>query len=460
MRRMFVLLVALSGLLTPALRAQSLINNGSFVGGTLTGWTIAPLPITVYLSSLSASADGSGSAEVILAQGSTIAIGISQCATGIAPGTSYAFGGKLYVPSGQPTPGGYGAVSVRWYSTTNCSGVDLGSLGSSAVDSLYAAVDTWHASRAASIAPPGARSARVEGYLLSRQSGTTPLRILFDEIFLQVAGCQPSATTICLDDQLRDGRFAVSNHFSTAQGGALAGDAHAISLSSLSIGHGGLFWFFDPTNPEMLAKVLNGCATNGHFWVFLGAGTNVGMTTTVRDSLTGRSRLYTNADRHPAAPVQDTTAFPCTAGDSLTTPAPAPTRRVSAPELDAALSGSGCAGDGTTLCIGGRFRIQVAYQTSQGGGRADDAVAVALDQLGVSAGGLFWFFTNQNPEMLIKVIDGCGLNDKFWVFYSATTNVGFTVTVTDTANGHHTVYTNADLNPAAAVQDTQALDCP
>ena len=75
-------------------------------------------------------------------------------------------------------------------------------------------------------------------------------------------------------------------------------------------------------------------------------------------------------------------------------------------------------------------------------------------------GGLFWFFGADNPEMLIKVIKGCTVNNHFWVFYAAGTNVGFTVTVTDTKTGHQVTYTNHDLTAAPPVQDTNALSCP
>jgi hypothetical protein len=77
------------------------------------------------------------------------------------------------------------------------------------------------------------------------------------------------------------------------------------------VGQGGLFWFFGPDNPEMLVKVLNGCSVNGKFWVFSSAGTNVGLTTTVTDTLTGHLKVYANPDLTPAAPVQDTGALPC-----------------------------------------------------------------------------------------------------------------------------------------------------
>jgi hypothetical protein len=61
--------------------------------------------------------------------------------------------------------------------------------------------------------------------------------------------------------------------------------------------------------------------------------------------------------------------------------------------------------------------------------------------------------------MLIKVLNGCGLGNHYWVFYSAGTDVGFTVTVTDTKNGHTATYVNADLHAAPPVLDTSALVC-
>ena len=128
-------------------------------------------------------------------------------------------------------------------------------------------------------------------------------------------------------------------------------------------------------------------------------------------------------------------------------------------------SGGACTPNATTLCIDqnpgdGRFMIQVSYHTVQGGGLSGSGNAIPLSSLGVTEGGLFWFFGASNPEMLIKVLDGCAITQHFWVFYAATTNVGFTVTVTDTLTAHQAVYTNADLNAAPPKQDTSALTCP
>ncbi len=45
---------------------------------------------------------------------------------------------------------------------------------------------------------------------------------------------------------------------------------------------------------------------------------------------------------------------------------------------------------------------------------------------------VFWFFKPANFELLVKIVNGCGLNNRFWVYYAATTNVDFTLKVTDT----------------------------
>ncbi len=123
--------------------------------------------------------------------------------------------------------------------------------------------------------------------------------------------CTPSDTVLCIDNNPGDQRFMITASYATSQSGGLSGNAHAIPLASLGVNQGGLFWFFARTNPEMLVKVLNGCATNNRFWVFFSAGTNVGFQVTVRDTVTGSQKTYINPDLNAAPPLQDTNAFPC-----------------------------------------------------------------------------------------------------------------------------------------------------
>ncbi len=117
-----------------------------------------------------------------------------------------------------------------------------------------------------------------------------------------------------------------------------------------------------------------------------------------------------------------------------------------------------CTPGPTTLCLNNdRFEVEVAWDTGS---------ATGLGQ--VVAGGTddssnLWFFSPNNWEMLIKVLDGCAINDKFWVFFAATTDVGFTVTVTDTGSDGRPIkrYVNPLGQPANAVTDTSAFaTCP
>lgn len=124
-----------------------------------------------------------------------------------------------------------------------------------------------------------------------------------------------------------------------------------------------------------------------------------------------------------------------------------------------------CTADATTLCIDqapgdGRWEIQLDWDTTLDGGSSGHAHALPLDEVGVSRGGLFWIFAANNPELIVKVVDGCSFNNRAWVYYSATTNVGFTLTVTDMLYPAHVwTRTNADLHVADSVADIQAFTC-
>ena len=121
-----------------------------------------------------------------------------------------------------------------------------------------------------------------------------------------------------------------------------------------------------------------------------------------------------------------------------------------------------CIASDTVLCVDdhpgdGRFKVSASFQTAQDGGLSGKAQAIPLSQLGVVHGGLLWFFGADNPEMLLKILNGCTVNNHYWAFLSANTNVGFTVTVEDTLRNDSKTYTNADLTAAPPVQDTSAL---
>ena len=59
--------------------------------------------------------------------------------------------------------------------------------------------------------------------------------------------------------------------------------------------------------------------------------------------------------------------------------------------------------------------------------------------------------------MLIKVLDGVDVNDHAWVYFAATTNVGYTVTVTDTVSGIVKQYNNPLGVQSPATLDNEAF---
>ena len=117
-----------------------------------------------------------------------------------------------------------------------------------------------------------------------------------------IAPCVVSPTVLCLNN----GRFGV--HVAYVSTTAGSGDATTVPLPSAP--DSGLFYFFSPTNIEMLIKVLNACTfTAPRYWVFYAATTNVQLTVTVTDSQTGKVKVYFNPLNTTAPPVQDVDAF-------------------------------------------------------------------------------------------------------------------------------------------------------
>jgi hypothetical protein len=106
--------------------------------------------------------------------------------------------------------------------------------------------------------------------------------------------------------------------------------------------------------------------------------------------------------------------------------------------------------------LGGRFRAEVVWRDFAGRTGAGAVAAPAANR-----SGLFWFFAPDNWELMVKVIDACEVYDRYWLFAAATTNVAYTLTVTDTVTGQVKRYENALGQRAPAVTDTDAFaSCP
>jgi len=115
-----------------------------------------------------------------------------------------------------------------------------------------------------------------------------------------------------------------------------------------------------------------------------------------------------------------------------------------------------CTVGSSNLCLNAdRFRVEVDWKDFAGNEGSGQAVPGSDDS------GLFWFFNSNNWEMLIKVLDGCRVNSKYWVFAAATTNVEYTLRITDTEHGVTRTYFNRLGRSASAITDTSAFaTCP
>ena len=111
--------------------------------------------------------------------------------------------------------------------------------------------------------------------------------------------CTPSATHLCLNR----GRFRVE----------VAWDADGTSGAGKVVpgaaANSGLFWFFLPTDWEVMVKVGDGCASNQHYGVFIAGTATVHYVVKVTDTRTGQVRQYENPAGQAAAATIDSNAF-------------------------------------------------------------------------------------------------------------------------------------------------------
>ena len=121
-----------------------------------------------------------------------------------------------------------------------------------------------------------------------------------------------------------------------------------------------------------------------------------------------------------------------------------------------AYEGARCRATSQVACLtGDRFRLDVQW-------RVDAETTGWAGLRGVTEDSAFaTFFTPDNVELVVKVLDGCATNDRFWVFATGLTNVKVTSRVVDTITGEAWIH-HSPLNKAfAPVQDTLALPvCP
>lgn len=122
------------------------------------------------------------------------------------------------------------------------------------------------------------------------------------------------------------------------------------------------------------------------------------------------------------------------------------------------LSGLAFAGapSGSSLYLrNGRFKVEASWRLPNGSVGAGNPALLTADT------GYFWFFDANNVEFFVKILDGCGLNNRFWVFLGGLTDLRVDIRVTDTVRGTTKTYTNLQGKAFQPIQDTSAFaTCP
>lgn len=113
-----------------------------------------------------------------------------------------------------------------------------------------------------------------------------------------------------------------------------------------------------------------------------------------------------------------------------------------------------CARNETTACLApDRFEVRVRWRTAQG-----QTGFGHRKEIGSTNSVLFWFFDPSNVEILVKVLDGCPLNQRYWVFGAASTDVEYTLEVIDRERGDITkTYFNTLGTASPAITDSNAF---
>ena len=71
-----------------------------------------------------------------------------------------------------------------------------------------------------------------------------------------------------------------------------------------------------------------------------------------------------------------------------------------------------------------------------------EGTATVASSLRTPNTGFFWFFNQENIELAVKVLDGRGINGRFWLLYGALSDVEYEITVTDTMTKQSKMYRN------------------
>jgi hypothetical protein len=108
---------------------------------------------------------------------------------------------------------------------------------------------------------------------------------------------------------------------------------------------------------------------------------------------------------------------------------------------DVAVTAAPPPGQRDLVLLSGHFSVEVSWHDPLSGHAGFGRQVADSDRTG-----FFWFFDQSNVELMVKMLDGRSLNDHYWFFYGALSNVEYWITVHDLASGAMRTYYNAPGN--------------
>jgi hypothetical protein len=182
------------------------------------------------------------------------------------------------------------------------------------------------------------------------------------------------------------------------------------------------------------------------------AGAQTGLLETLGVAVLGDSEIVVANDGEGGNNYSDDAVlvFPRTANGNL-----APSRRINGLATQVTGPVGVAVVEPQLLLGGGRFVVEATWTTPPGERGGGQPVALTADT------GYFWFFNASNVEVVLKVLDGCGLNSRYWVFAGGLTNVRTALRVRDLESGLEQLYVSPQSTAFQPLQDTGAFAaCP
>ena len=281
---------------------------------------------------------------------------------------------------------------------------------------------------------------------------------------VEVLSEEDSRANVCTSEDpfelcLGEGRFAATVDFFDPRGrGWTAARTKAFSRDT------GFFTFFDETNVEVMVKVLDACGVNGHYWVFAGGATDLGIRLTVLDKATGLSAPYETVAGRPFRAITNLRAFSCSEGtgrSQVTSRVEShgrPIRYMWVIPVGHPDAGACRVPDSSKLCLhDGRFSATAEYR-DPGTGEWKPAAANSLTR----ETGYYTFLQPGNVEIFVKVLDACDTSGRYWVYMGGATDLAVRVRVEHQPEAEGEVrardYETA-RGPFVAVRDNRAFAC-